>query len=49
MKRIGLPLEWDLSHDDYDFDDNRVLTLEQCEVVRGRLHKMAKASILNNI
>lgn len=44
MTRIGVPLDWDLSHDDYDFD-NSVGNKEQCQQIREKLHTMVKADV----
>lgn len=44
MDRIGYPLEWDLSHDDYDYDE-RPLNEYECNQIKDRLYEMVKKDV----
>jgi len=46
MKRIGYPLEWDLSHDEYDYDE-KPLTENECNQIKDKLHSMVKKDIFS--
>ena len=39
MKNIGYALEWDLSHDDYEYKDNRMISKDELEFIKNEIYK----------
>lgn len=45
MKTVGIPLEWDLDHDEYEFDSACPLNDEQCSMLKERIYQMIKKEV----
>ena len=46
MRRIGLALEWELSHDEYDYVDDRLISKDELNIIKQEIYKQISEAII---